>query len=76
MKILAEKVASPEFQTSHQYNDKYRQELGAILSHSLIKYSTNFQENNWSEKTAYTLGYNKAVEDLMKFLLDNSEEIM
>jgi hypothetical protein len=41
-----------------------------------MKYSTNFEENNWSEKTAFTLGYNKAVEDLMKFLLDNPEELM
>ena len=75
MKILMDKVASPEFKTSHQYNDKYRKELAAILSHSLMKYSTKFEENNWSEKAAFTLGYNKAVEDLVKFLLDNNEEV-
>lgn len=76
MKILTEKVGSEEFKTSHQYNDKYRHELAAILSQSTIKYSTKFDEVNWSAKTAYTLGYNRAVEDLVKFLLDNQEELM
>lgn len=68
-------MASAEFKTNHLYNDKYRKELAGLLSQVKRSISTEFDKINWSEKAAFTIGYNKAVDDLTKFLLDNTEEM-
>jgi hypothetical protein len=46
-----------------------------LLTQATKHYSTKFDEVNWSEKTAFALGYNKAVNDLISFLLDKIEDI-
>jgi hypothetical protein len=75
IKILADKVGTEAFRTNHLYNDVYRKELAGLLTQATKHYSTKFDEVNWSEKTAFALGYNKAVNDLISFLLDKIEDI-
>lgn len=41
-----------------------------------MKYTTKFEEPNWGERTAYTIGYNNAIDDLINFLVDKMEDLI